>query len=122
MPGIKISVCLLIGSGLELKLIRRNQQCNVLETLAPVDIDLQYDFNYQHFTFLPNEVTVLPVSSLNLSQLTSSNNQTETVQDFNFSLLVSFTPIEKCAISLKVHQYNSFWLDKVLKLADWSVH
>ena len=94
----------------------------MLEALAPVDIDLQYDFNYQHFTFLPNEVTVLPVSTYNLSQLTSSNNQTETVQDFNFSLLVSFSPIEKCAISLKVQQYDSFWLDKVLKLTDWSVH
>ena len=57
-------ICLfVIGSGLELQLIRRNQQCNVLEALGPVDIDLQYDFNYQHFTFLPNEVRVLPVST-----------------------------------------------------------
>ena len=61
---LPIPVCIItIGSGLELKLIRRNQQCNVLEALAPVDIDLQYDFNYQQFTFLPNEVTVLPVST-----------------------------------------------------------
>ena len=50
-----------------MKLIRRNQQCNVLEALAPVDIDLQYDFNYQHFTFLPSEVTVLPGDILQLN-------------------------------------------------------
>ena len=51
------------GSGLTLQLIRRNQQCNVLEALAPVDINLQYDFNFQQFTFLPREVQVLPVST-----------------------------------------------------------
>ena len=45
-----------------MQLIRRNEQCNVLEALAPVDINLQYDFNFQQFTFLPREVQVLPVS------------------------------------------------------------
>ena len=50
----------LVGSGVTLQLIRRNQQCNVSEALAPVDINLQYDFNYQQFTYLPNEVQVLP--------------------------------------------------------------
>jgi len=31
--------------------------------MAPVDVNLQYDFDYQQFTYLPNEVTVLPVSN-----------------------------------------------------------
>ena len=52
-----------LGNGVTLQLIRRNQQCNVTEALAPVDINLQYDFNFQQFTFLPNEVQVLPVST-----------------------------------------------------------
>ena len=50
------------GGGVTLQLIRRNQQCNVSEALVPVDINLQYDFNFQQFTFLPNEVQLLPVS------------------------------------------------------------
>ena len=60
------------GSGLTLQLIRRNQQCNVSEALAPVDINLQYDFNYQQFTFLPREVQLLPVS-FNWFQCNSEN-------------------------------------------------
>ena len=55
-----------VGNGVTLQLIRRNQQCNVSEALAPVDINLQYDFNYQQFTLLPNEVQVLPVSTSEL--------------------------------------------------------
>ena len=55
-----------VGNGVTLQLIRRNQQCNVSEALAPVDINLQYDFNYQQFTLLPNEVRVLPVSTSEL--------------------------------------------------------
>ena len=51
-----------IGRSLTLQLIRRNQQCNVSEELAPIDINLQYDPDFQEFTRLPNEVTVLPVS------------------------------------------------------------
>ena len=51
-----------LGNGLTLQLIRKNQQCNVSEALAPIDINLQYDFNYQQFTFLPKEVRVFPVS------------------------------------------------------------
>ena len=53
-----------VGNSITLQLIRRNQQCNVSEALAPVEVNLQYDFNYQQFTFLPNEVQVLPVSTL----------------------------------------------------------
>ena len=52
-----------LGRAISLQLIRRNQQCNVSEAMAPVDINLQYDFDYQQFTFLPNEVRVLPVSN-----------------------------------------------------------
>ena len=32
--------------------------------MRPIDQNLQYDFNFQQFTVLPNEVTVLPVSSI----------------------------------------------------------
>jgi len=52
-----------VGRGLTLELIRRNQQCDVSEAMAPVDVNLQYDFDYQQFTYLPNEVRVLPVSN-----------------------------------------------------------
>ena len=52
-----------VGNSVTLQLIRRNQQCNVTEELAPVDINLQYDFNFQQFTYLPREVQVLPVST-----------------------------------------------------------
>ena len=52
-----------LGRAISLQLIRRNQQCNVSEAMAPVDINLQYDFDFQQFTFLPNEVRVLPVSN-----------------------------------------------------------
>jgi hypothetical protein len=31
--------------------------------MRPVDQNLQYDFNFQQFTVLPNEITVLPVSA-----------------------------------------------------------
>ena len=30
--------------------------------MKPIDQNLQYDFNFQQFTVLPNEITVLPVS------------------------------------------------------------
>ena len=57
-----------VGNSVTLQLIRRNQQCNVTEELAPVDINLQYDFNFQQFTFLPREVQVLPVSTSESSE------------------------------------------------------
>ena len=51
------------GQGLTLKILRPTQQCGgELEELKPVDQNLQYDFNYQQFTYLPEEITVLPVS------------------------------------------------------------
>ena len=51
------------GRGLTLKILRRTTQCDDgLEELKPVDQNLQYDFNYQQFTYLPEEVTVYPVS------------------------------------------------------------
>ena len=57
-----------VGNSVTLQLIRRNQQCNVTEALAPVDINLQYDFDFQQFTFLPREVQVLPVSTSESSE------------------------------------------------------
>lgn len=53
------------GRGLTLKILRRTEQCGGLEELKPVDQNLQYDFNYQQFTYLTQEVTVYPVNLLN---------------------------------------------------------
>ena len=50
------------GRGLTFKLLRRTEQCDGLEEMKPIDQNLQYDFNYQQFTYLPEEVTVYPVS------------------------------------------------------------
>jgi hypothetical protein len=51
-----------LGQGLTLKILRRTQECgNELQELKPVDQNLQYDFNYQQFTYLPEEITVMPV-------------------------------------------------------------
>ena len=47
-----------------LKILRPTQQCGgELEELKPVDQNLQYDFNYQQFTYLPEEITVYRVSA-----------------------------------------------------------
>ena len=45
-----------------MRILRPTQQCGGLEELKPVDQNLQYDFNYQQFTYLPEEITVYPVS------------------------------------------------------------
>ena len=37
--------------------------CNLNEELAPIDENLQYDFNFQQANKLPKEVTIYPVSS-----------------------------------------------------------
>ena len=63
LPRIYLTMYVFVGNSVTLQLIRRNQQCNVSEALAPVEVNLQYDFNFQQFTFLPNEVQVLPVST-----------------------------------------------------------
>ena len=63
LPRIYLTMYPFAGNSVTLQLIRRNQQCNVSEALAPVEVNLQYDFNFQQFTFLPNEVQVLPVST-----------------------------------------------------------
>ena len=53
-----------LGRGVTLKILRPTQQCGGgLEELKPVDQNLQYDFNYQQFIYLPEEITVLPVSA-----------------------------------------------------------
>ena len=45
-----------------LKILRRTQECGGgLQELKPIDQNLQYDFNYQQFTYLPQEIKVLPV-------------------------------------------------------------
>ena len=53
-----------LGRGLELQHIRWNSECGVHEELAPIDLNPNYDFDFQQTTYLPNEVTVLPVSNI----------------------------------------------------------
>ena len=38
-----------------------NPECGVLEELPPIDVNLQYDFDYQQTVHLPAERLVLPV-------------------------------------------------------------
>lgn len=59
--NISVRACT-AGRGLTLKVIRNTQTCDGLEELKPIDQNLQYDFNFQQFTVLPNEVKVYPVS------------------------------------------------------------
>ena len=53
-----------------LRLIRNTEECDGLEEMRPIDQNLQYDFNFQQFTVLPNEITVRRVSAR-----VSSNNK-----------------------------------------------
>ena len=58
------------GRELELELYRVNSQCDKDEELEPIEVNRQYDFNYQQTTFLPRERKLYPVSlafSLSLS-------------------------------------------------------
>ena len=50
------------GRALELQHLRWNSECGVYEELPPIDLNLNYDFNFQEFAHLPKEITVLPVS------------------------------------------------------------
>ena len=50
------------GRALELQHLRWNSECEVYEELPPIDLNLNYDFNFQEFTHLQEEITVLPVS------------------------------------------------------------
>lgn len=50
----------LAGRGVELTHIRRNEQCDLEEELKPIEANLQYDFNYQQTTHLPEEIELLP--------------------------------------------------------------
>ena len=52
---------ILIGHGLKVQHFRMNSECGVLEELPPIDVNLQYDFDYQQTVHLPAERTVLPV-------------------------------------------------------------
>ena len=57
------------GRGLEIQHLRWNSECQVYEELPPIDLNLNYDFNFQEFSHLPNEVTVLPVSIILITEL-----------------------------------------------------
>ena len=52
-----------IGSGLELSLLRQNNSLgdNCFEEVQVIDRNLNYDFDYQQFVYLPREVIVMPV-------------------------------------------------------------
>lgn len=58
---INLSIYYPKGTGLTLHHIRTNQQCNLEEELEPVEQNLQYDFNYQQYNFLPKIINVQPV-------------------------------------------------------------
>jgi len=51
---------------------RFNTDCGVWEELEPIAQNLNYDFNYQQYVFLPEEHILLPVSVVQtkISQLT----------------------------------------------------
>ena len=53
----------LTGRALELQHLRWNTECGVYEELPPIDLNPNYDFNFQQHTHLPMEITVLPVST-----------------------------------------------------------
>lgn len=69
--GIKVFANILhthlVGTGLTLQRIRQNQQCDMTEELRPIDKNLQYDFDYQQFTYFSEEITVLPGDTLLLN-------------------------------------------------------
>ena len=50
------------GVGVTLHHYRTNSECGRLEELPPIEQNLQYDFNYQQYTTLPESVQILPVS------------------------------------------------------------
>ena len=64
----KVIISYVIGRGLELQHLRWNSECEVYEELPPIDLNLNYDFNFQQTTYLPREVTVLPVSEYRSNQ------------------------------------------------------
>ena len=51
-----------LGRSIILEHYRMNAECGEMEQLEPIDINLQYDTNFQQTTLFPREVTVLPVS------------------------------------------------------------
>ena len=49
-----------LGIGLELSVLRMNQQCstNRMEEVTLIDRNLNFDFNFQQTVHLPREITV----------------------------------------------------------------
>lgn len=54
---------ILSGKGVELQHFRKTEDCDGIRELKPVDSNPTYDFDYQQTTFLPQEITVLPVNN-----------------------------------------------------------
>ncbi len=50
-----------IGVALIVHHLRQSVSCGGYEELAPIDQNLQYDFNFQEAVFLPDTINVLPV-------------------------------------------------------------
>ena len=57
---------LFVGSGLELSVLRENSSLgsNCFDERKLVERNLNYDFNFQQFVYLPNEVTIMPVRKI----------------------------------------------------------
>ena len=54
---------IILGRKLTLHQYRMNEECGVLEEIAPIDQNLNYDFNFQQIVHFQNERVILPVSS-----------------------------------------------------------
>ena len=53
-----------LGTGLELSVLRENSSLgnNCFDETQIVERNLNYDFNFQQFVYLPREVSIMPVS------------------------------------------------------------
>ena len=54
------------GQKVELQHFRYDESCQGYRELKPIESNPTYDFDYQQTNFLPEEITVLPVSKLAL--------------------------------------------------------
>ena len=54
-----------LGTGLELSVLRENSSLgnNCFDETQIVERNLNYDFNFQQFVYLPREVSIMPVST-----------------------------------------------------------
>ncbi len=67
----------LAGHGAVLQHFRKNEECDVIEELPPIEANLKYDFNYQQFNLLPSEVKVLQGDILKVKCLYQTTEEEE---------------------------------------------